>query len=255
MNKINVMLDLETWSTSPNAVITSIGAVKFVINSDNTRGKIDDEFYCRINPQSCIDVGMEMSADTILWWMNQSAEARSEFQKPNRSIQLVLNDFSSWMSDEPKNINVWGNGSDFDNVILANAYKACKLPLPWKFFNNRCFRTLKNLYPDVEPTVVGVKHNALDDAKSQAHHLIDIITYINKTSVDVVPDLPKEKRIRKETIKVGQNYLASKKETCNTVPAIEKFNKMKSKIQSDESDEIVKEFTEKNLNARDFDFI
>lgn len=207
MNKTNVMLDLETWSTSPNAVITSIGAVKFAINPNNSGGNIIDEFYYRINPQSCVDIGMEMSVDTILWWMKKSEEARSEFQKPTRTIQDVLWLFTTWLNDDPKNIDVWGNGTDFDNVILENAYKACYKILPWNHFNNRCFRTLKSLFPNV-PTLgeepAGVKHNALDDAKSQAFRAIDILCHINKLTVPtVVSEVPKTKNIKKETVRIA----------------------------------------------------
>jgi hypothetical protein len=162
----DVMLDLETMGTNPDCVVLTIGAVKFILNPDNNGGKIIEEFYYLINPQSCVDVGMEMSVDTIIWWMKQSDEARAEFQKPTLNIQDVLTWFSDWLSDDPKNIDMWGNGSDFDNVLLANAYRVCGKPLPWRYFNNRCYRTLKNIYPNVDITNVstGVKHNALDDA-------------------------------------------------------------------------------------------
>lgn len=201
MNKTNVMLDLETWSTSPRAVITSIGAVKFTLDLDNTGGTIVDKFYCRIDPQSCVNVGLEMSVDTILWWMKKSEEARSEFQKSNLPIQDVLSIFKDWLSDDPKNIDVWGNGTDFDNVILENAYRVCGKKLPWNHFNNRCYRTLKNLYPTVDVReMIGVKHNALDDAKSQAKHLIDILCHINKLSV--APEVSNTKKIKKETVRI-----------------------------------------------------
>lgn len=202
MNKTNVMVDLETWSTSTNAVITAIGAVKFYILPDNNYGDIVDTFYHTIQPQSCVDVGLEMSVDTILWWMKQSDDARAEFQKPALPIQDALNMFSSWLSDDPKNIDVWGNGSDFDNVILANAYKACGKTLPWRYFNNRCYRTLKNLYPTISSkNMAGVKHNALDDAKFQTNHLIDILIHINKTNN--IPQDQKSKTIKKDVAKVA----------------------------------------------------
>lgn len=201
MNKTNVMLDLETWSTSPNAVITSIGAVKFNLNPDNSGGNIIEEFYYRIDPQSCIDIGLEMSVDTILWWLKQSNEARAEFQKPTWNIDVVLTQFSLWLADDPKHIDIWGNGSDFDNVLLANAYKACRKTLPWRYFNNRCYRTLKNLYSTVPSMVnLGVKHNALDDAKAQANHLIDILCHINKLSA--ADATPKPSRLKKKIVLV-----------------------------------------------------
>lgn len=205
MNTVNVMLDLETWSTAPNAVITSIGAVKFNLNPDNSGGKIVDEFYYRINPQSCIDVGLQMSVDTILWWMKQTDDARAEFQKPTRSIQDVLVMFSTWLGYDPKHVDIWGNGSDFDNVLLASAYRACKNKLPWIYPNNRCYRTLKNLYPNVLPkSLLGVKHNALDDAKYQTNHLIDILCYINRSSVSNLTKEEIQAKIpKKETVRIA----------------------------------------------------
>jgi hypothetical protein len=205
MNKTNVMLDLETWSTSPNAVITSIGAVKFNLNPDNSGGEIIDEFYYRIDPQSCVNVGLEMSVDTILWWMKKSEEARSEFQKSNFPIQDVLSLFTDWLYDDPKNIDVWGNGTDFDNIILENAYRVCGKKLPWNHFNNRCYRTLKNIHSSVPPMAVsGIKHNALDDAKSQANHLINILCHVNKSIVvNVSPEAPKARSIKKETVRIA----------------------------------------------------
>lgn len=70
---------------------------------------------------------------------------------------------------------LWGNGSDFDNVILASAYRSCNLEVPWKFWNNRCYRTVKALRPDIKIHRSGTYHNALDDAVSQAEHLMRMI--------------------------------------------------------------------------------
>jgi hypothetical protein len=210
MNKTNVMLDLETWSTANNAVITAIGAVKFKLFDDNSGGEIIESFYHTIQPQSCVDIGLDMSVDTILWWMKQSDAARAEFQKPAVSIQDALTLFSSWLSNvnDPRNIDMWGNGSDFDNVILVNAYKACGKSLPWKYFNNRCFRTLKNLYDTIPTSVTptGVKHNAVDDATSQAFRLIEILCHINKsTESSIFSAAPSKKKvnIKKETVRIA----------------------------------------------------
>jgi inhibitor of KinA sporulation pathway (predicted exonuclease) len=44
---------------------------------------------------------------------------------------------------------------------------------PWKFYNDRCYRTLKAMYPHIKmPKRTGTHHNALDDAISQVNHLI-----------------------------------------------------------------------------------
>jgi inhibitor of KinA sporulation pathway (predicted exonuclease) len=44
----------------------------------------------------------------------------------------------------------------------------------YKFWNERCYRTVKNQYPDVKLTRTGTYHNALDDARTQAEHLVQI---------------------------------------------------------------------------------
>jgi hypothetical protein len=121
-----------------------------------------------------LDLGLKIEAGTLKWWMKQSDQARLQFSQSTGSIGEILSDFSYWVGAS-SNLYMWGNGSDFDNSHLAEAYKACKMEVPWNFWNSRCFRTLKGLFPDVEPSLkVGTKHNALNDALVQAHHLIKI---------------------------------------------------------------------------------
>jgi exodeoxyribonuclease VIII len=75
---------------------------------------------------------------------------------------------------------VWGNGATFDNVILANAYDACRIRRPWKYYADMCFRTVRNQYPHVQVKRQGTHHNALDDALTQAHHLQAIYKEMQK---------------------------------------------------------------------------
>ena len=70
---------------------------------------------------------------------------------------------------------MWGNGATFDNVILANAYRGAGLPVPWKFWNDKCYRTIKGFFPQIKLQRIGTHHNAQDDAESQAWHLINMV--------------------------------------------------------------------------------
>ena len=162
----NIMVDIETLGTGANSVILSIGAVAF-----NNEG-ITSEFYRVVDLQSCMNAGLEIDASTLLWWMNQSDDARKLFNSTAREIlPVALSKFSGWL---PQNACIWGNGASFDNTILANAFDKAGVALPWKYWNDRCYRTVKNLYPNIKLERVGTYHNALDDAKSQALHLIEI---------------------------------------------------------------------------------
>jgi exodeoxyribonuclease VIII len=44
----------------------------------------------------------------------------------------------------------------------------------WEFWKDKCYRTVKGMYPDVKMERSGTHHNALDDAFYQTLHLIAI---------------------------------------------------------------------------------
>ncbi len=169
------MLDLETLGTAPGSVILSIGAVKF-----NENGVYDD-FHIGINIQSCLDAGLTINGSTLMWWMDpERNEARAQWVDPGFDkfdLESALVQFHIWLHQNgPNEIEMWGNGANFDNNLLGAAYAAydpCKRPQPWKFWNDRCYRTMKSMYPAIKmPKREGTHHNAVDDATSQVNHLI-----------------------------------------------------------------------------------
>lgn len=169
----NIMVDLETLGNGSNAVIIAIGAVQF----DHTG--LGQEFYTAVDPQSCVDVGMEIDVSTIMWWMKQSDAARSAFDRTGAPILEALLSFSDYVRDSAgKGAEVWGNGATFDNVILSNAYRAVGVDKPWAYWADRCYRTMKNMYPLITQERVGTAHNALDDAIYQAAHMSQILACI-----------------------------------------------------------------------------
>lgn len=171
---LDVMLDLETLGTEPFAPILSIGACTFHLG-DVTGEPITDTFYQAIDIESSLKLGMRPSGATLKWWMNQSEDARSVFQDPAAcSLPDALDAFTDWVNSRP--VQVWGNSARFDCGLLAAAYRACSKELPWQFWNERCYRTMKNLpgASSVSLQRMGTHHNALDDAMSQADHLRSI---------------------------------------------------------------------------------
>lgn len=168
----NVMIDIETLGQNSFAVLLSLGAVRFdpeVVpkEDDNTAY---ETFHVYIDPASCVHQGLQMDTSTVMWWLGQSKEAQTaQVEAKRMPLHEALTEFTKWFGD--KSMPVWGNGATFDNVILGNAYKACGMEQPWKFWDDRCYRTFKNLAPQIEIVRVGVHHNAMHDAMSQARHL------------------------------------------------------------------------------------
>ena len=173
------MLDLETLGKEPKSVIVSIGAVEFSETEVS-----ENKFYINIDPEDCQSYGLKINASTFLWWMGQSEAARLAITGSEKvKLKEALISFSSWlllemgpMDSSKDDVIVWGNGADFDNTILSSSYSETGLEQPWSFRNNRCYRTIKNLSPDIRIETSGTRHNALDDAVSQAHHLIKILS-------------------------------------------------------------------------------
>lgn len=185
MSLTHIMLDLETLGTVPGCVGFSIGAVVF----DPLEQRLGSEFYAVINVDSCLDRYLREEQDTKDWWSKQSDEAKVallEAYDPTVSEPLpdVLENFNGWQRAQglKSNLRIWGNGADFDNPILRCMYDAAQVKPYAGAWGGRCYRTLKNLdelWPqlgfhklDKERHRTGTHHNALDDAKSQAIHLM-----------------------------------------------------------------------------------
>lgn len=169
----NVMLDLETMGNGPNAAIVAIGAVCFDIEGTQIS---HDGFYARIDLASAMQAGGVIDASTITWWLQQSDAARAEITADDRQpITQALTAFAHWIDTHTDGAELWGNGASFDNVILRSAYQRAGILPPWAWWNDRCYRTLKALHRDVPIERFGDHHNALDDATTQAIHLLRIL--------------------------------------------------------------------------------
>lgn len=165
----HAMVDLETMGTAPYAPLVAIGACAFRLDDGEP---IDDVFYQAIKLDSCLELGMRPSGGTIEWWMKQSPEARAVFDDPDAvTLPMALDAFTDWLQSRP--LKLWGNSARFDMGLLEAAYKVCNKVVPWQFWNECCYRTIKNLPAAKAVTLqrVGTYHNALDDAISQALHL------------------------------------------------------------------------------------
>ena len=184
---LDVMVDLETLGTTADAVIVSMGAVAF--NLETGTVALGDEratFYTVLDIES--QPRRHISGDTLAWWMHQSDDARMVFDRKNPvqhhfPARTALGALEAWVRQivlvanaQAKDLRVWSNGADFDLPIILHACRTFNVTPPWPAYAGRCYRTFKNL-PGARAVVMqrtGTHHNALDDAIDQARHLCAI---------------------------------------------------------------------------------
>ena len=178
MKTNHIVLDLETLGTNRNAPILSIGLV--VISDLEIKSKY--HVVLDVIEQEQL-FGRVADADTEKWWRERLETTEGKFAwdaalSDQESVYTGLRGICNIFATNP-NHEVWGNSNTFDNEILRSLMEAVKLPT-WSFRNDRCFRTLKELYKEKvpEPEFQGIRHVAVDDARHEAKWLIKILKYI-----------------------------------------------------------------------------
>jgi len=164
----DIMIDLETLDNRPEAVVLTIGAVRFdpkgsgIVEKLELRPTIEDqtEIYKRT-----------ISEDTIQWWAQQSPEALEEAlgdqgRQPFGECMEALYKFC-WNRRA-----VWSNGATFDIVMMEHAWRQTStrvVPIPWQFWTIRDTRTIYEV-TNVKLQSGGhtTSHKAVEDAERQA---------------------------------------------------------------------------------------
>lgn len=204
MTVTHVMLDTETFGTAPGCDLRSIGACvfdpatgtvydggsyqhgntePFYLATDNPRGyggtpSTRGRFFETGNPSDRLKYPLKRDPRTEQWWSDQSVEAQAAFENAV-DLRIALSRFSVWLVDvcpDMKALRLWAHGPHFDIPILAAAYEAVGLPVPWHYRAPRDTRTCFDMagiddhsaWLSQHPGPLGVAHHALDDAICQA---------------------------------------------------------------------------------------
>lgn len=167
---MDMMIDIETAATRPNALILTIAAQQF---DPLGQGYSGADLYARVSVESQPDRDIDDS--TIEWWAQQDARTREEAFGEEDRIPLgdVLDSLHkiAWRSNR-----IWMQGPHFDATILENAYRQMGRAQPWQFWKIRDSRTLLSLVPQLDkpPTT----HHALEDCRKQIVQVQDALDYL-----------------------------------------------------------------------------
>lgn len=183
MNKETfMMIDFETLSLK-NPAIFEIGVVVF--NKDG----IIESLKINVDVESCQEIGLEVDASTIVWWLKTNKDLLSEKMLcESVSIRHAITKlFDTY--DEFGCTKVVGNGALADLLWVHQIidklnevdYKGEGLwKTPWTYRDEMCFRTLKALLPTVYIEFDGTNHDALDDAMWQSLYMIEALNNIKE---------------------------------------------------------------------------
>lgn len=172
------VVDIETLAQSIDAVIATIGIT--VINV--LTGIILGEFYVRVDHNQ---PGRVTDEPTLAFWAELKVshpEAWAEvfderLSRVSLSTALLgLKSFLATMAaDGSREIEVMGNGPEFDNAIVLHAAKQLNMGDLWGFRRNQSMRTavwlgrlLVGRDPKYQIRFEGVQHHALHDSRHEA---------------------------------------------------------------------------------------
>lgn len=181
MSQNSVMIDLETIATTANATVLTIGAVRFDPYADEFTSAEAETLYLKIDLASCEHLNLDADDDTLAWWATQPQEAQDEaFGDEGR---VDINDAFHQLYKFCSNATyIWSHGAAFDVVICENIFRKLGKPIPWKFWNVRCTRTLFDLgitpYKPAETA-----HHALVDAYNQVLGVQSVFKVLSEHSI------------------------------------------------------------------------
>jgi hypothetical protein len=179
MNRLDIMVDLETLGKSVDTPIIQLCAMAFELET----GDVVDVYEVKVQLESKTVIDL----NTLRWWLQTDKELLTTLLTDTVrrvSEREALLGFKSWIYglrltygvDESQTY-LWGNGILFDNKIIQGKMEHYDLCYPIFYRNDRDVRTLLDLYcakNNVDPRAVaktmyeGLKeHNAFDDCVAQ----------------------------------------------------------------------------------------
>jgi hypothetical protein len=160
-NYPDIMLDLETLATTPNAKILSISAVAFDPH------ELSDDLTQNPKLDLLLDLDEQENRyedpDTVEWWAKQSHEVQNKIFSDTGRVKVddAISQLSKFVWNKDR---LWAQGIAFDFPILENLFRERKNSIPWQYYKVTDSRTIRAL---VDCPVYKTSHDSLDDCYNQ----------------------------------------------------------------------------------------
>lgn len=188
----HLIVDIETLSTRPSAVVLSLACTAFQFEVPQSFNYyVENGFHVKIEVEPQIRAGRKIDQDTVDWWLKQTPEARLITKKSadDTSPADALDQFRLYIENLRKHHGyddkgfVWSRGSNFDFPIIETLHHDFEKKLPFSNWRIRCLKTMFDVmtggdwgqYEPESGTPKGfLKHNALHDTAMDAIRCTDI---------------------------------------------------------------------------------
>ena len=190
MERLDIMVDIETLVTKSDATIFQISAIAFDINDGMYISQFNEVANISLNEKLTVD------GDTLKWWLKTDKDLFARLlNSGSHSSEIVLLKFQKWLKklskNDMKDVFLWGNGILFDNKMIQHQMESNGLEYPIFYKNDRDVRTvlelaslktgkseqeLKDMFKDDSL----VAHDAIDDVKYQISLLINCYNILTK---------------------------------------------------------------------------
>lgn len=185
MKLIDITIDLETCSTTPNAAIMQLAAVAWDRNHDDSTTLFNGMpvLNVGVDLRTAVMDGFDFDPSTCLFWHGNKQQVKDVvLNLEAHPIKDVVVDFIKWIGEVRLNFGadevcLWAQGSDFDIAIIRNALAkyGLRLPMSQKFFRDArsiCLEIGAHLLrdKDIEPD------DALCDMKTYEDSIYDVLT-------------------------------------------------------------------------------
>jgi len=175
---MNLMVDIESLGTMPNAVITQIGACYF-----DWDGSTGETFLCNIRVQDCLDKGCEVDAGSLKFWFKQIAQNGSpDWLCEPKPFATAMQTFCQFRINAD---TIWSH--TFDQILLQHAGLTCGIKTAMPYRKLRDIRTLielSGLKITKDEIETRKSHNALEDCLYQIEYCVMAHKKLKKESQD-----------------------------------------------------------------------
>jgi hypothetical protein len=120
--------------------------------------------------ESALKAGRTISASTLQWWLTQRPEIMKKMFDSPAPLSRVLEGLARFFALNQL-VYPWGNSAGFDLGMTADAYTKAGLALPWRYTNERCYRTVRSMSDLKRGTKPENAHDPVADCHYQISEL------------------------------------------------------------------------------------